>query len=129
MPKGLIVAKTLEWRQNSAKYLVTMKLLCVPIINLYIESKIYLLHDNCSMHVFGQYMDFFKMQDFELIEFPSKSRDINLMENIWKMMSDHIFSSNQPRNTKDLQQKICEAVYQINTEKRYIYSVFVLCLS
>ena len=65
----LMPVKILEGRKNSAKYLATMKSFCVPIMNLNVESKIYLVQDNNSMYVSRQSVDFFKEQDFELIEF------------------------------------------------------------
>ena len=128
MPNGLIAAKILEGRQNSENYIATIKEFCVPIMHLNIAPKIYLVQDNCSIHVSKRSTDFFKTQDFELIEWPSKSPDINLMENIWKMMSDLIYSGRQPRNKEELKNKIFEAVYQINDEKRDVsmnlYSTF-----
>jgi len=120
MPNGLIAVKLLEGKQNAAKYVATIKLFCVPIMNLNIQTKIYLVQDNCSIHVAKQSQEFFKTQNFEVIEWPSRSPDINLMENIWKMLSDIVYSDNQPKNTKELKEKIFEAVDVINTENRDI---------
>jgi len=120
MPNGLIAVKTLEGKQNAAKYIATIKSFCVPIMNLNIRPKIYLVQDNCSIHVAKQCKEFFKTQHFQIIEWPSKSPDINLMENIWKMLSDIIYSSNQPKNKEELRKRLFQAVDQINSEKRDI---------
>ena len=84
------------------KNISTIKSFCVPIMKLNIQPKIYLVQDNCSIHVTNQSKEFFEIQDFELIEWPYNSPDINLMENIWKIFSDLIYSNNQPKNKNDL---------------------------
>ena len=42
MPNGLIDVNILEGKQNSEKYVATIKSFCVPIMKLNIRSKIYL---------------------------------------------------------------------------------------
>ena len=53
---------------------------------------------------------------------------INLMENILKILCDIIYSRIQPRNIKELREKLFEAIDAINKDKRYIikntYSTF-----
>ena len=120
MPNGLIALKILEGKQNADKYIDTIKSFCVPIMNLNIQSKIYLVQDNCSIHVAKQSKEFFKTQDFETVQWPSKSPDINLMENIWKILSDIIYSNNQPKNQKELRERLFQAVDEINSPKRDI---------
>lgn len=120
MPNGLIAVKILVGKQNAAKYITTIKSFCVPIMNLNVQPKIYLVQDNCSIHVAKQSKEFFKNQQFERIDWPSKSPDINLMENIWKMLSDLIYSNSQPKNLKNLKERLFEAVDQINSERRDI---------
>ena len=51
LPNGLIAVKILEGKQNAAKYITTIKSFCVPIINLNVQPKVYLVQDNCSIHV------------------------------------------------------------------------------
>ena len=120
IPNSLSAVKILERKQNTGKYIATIKSFCVPIMNLNIQPKIYLVQDNCRIHVANQSKEFFKIQDFELIDWPSKSPDINLMENIWKILSDLIYSNNQLKNKNDLRERLFQAVDHINTEKRDI---------
>jgi len=68
MSNCIIVARFLEGTQNSENYVATIEEFCMPIMKLNIAPKIYLVQDNCSIHVFKRSTDFFKTQDFEIIE-------------------------------------------------------------
>ena len=55
-------------------------------------------------------MNYFKTENFELIDWPAKSPDLNLMDNIWKMLLHVMYSANQPRNLKDLLEQLFQPV-------------------
>ena len=109
IPSGLIGVKVLSGKQTTITYVDTLKIFCVPIMNLYMAPKIWLVQVNCNIHVAKFAKSYFETQNFELIECPAKSPDLNLMENIWKMFSDIIYSNNQPRNLKELRLVICHS--------------------
>jgi len=97
MPSSLIAVKVLSGNETTVTYVDTLKTFYVPIMNLNMAPKIWLVQDNCSIHIAKSY---FETQNFEVIEWPAKSPHLNLMKNIWKMLSDIIYSNNQPRNLK-----------------------------
>jgi len=45
-------------------------------------------------------------QTFEIREWPSMSLDLNIMENNWKLISDIVYSGEQPQNKSALSEKI-----------------------
>ena len=55
-----------------------------------------------------------------IIDWPSKSSDLNLIENLWSIMDDHIHSSLRPKNRHELREAIPKAIEYLLTEKRDI---------
>ena len=49
------------------------------------------------------------MEDIKIIDWPSKSPDLNLIENLWSMMDKYIHSHLGPQNRKELQAAIPKA--------------------
>lgn len=128
MPNGLIALKQLEGKQDSVKYINLLQTFAVPLLNLNMDINYNFVQDNCPIHVSRKSKQYLQNQRFQVVEWPAKSPDINLMENIWKMISDIVYEGKQPENLKQLGRKIVEAVWIINTQKleitKGLYSTF-----
>ena len=127
MPNGLLTIKIIGKNFKSEDYIDLLKTFAVPIIKLNYES-ITLVQDNCRVHVARKVMEYCNKERIKVIQWPSKSPDINLIENVWKMVSDKIYSDVQPKNLKELEGILFKAVKQINEEKRqtiqHLYSSY-----
>lgn len=124
MPNGLIYLEKIIGKQNSAKYVAMLKSTVVPLMNLNMFPNYNFVQDNCPIHVSQMAKEYFSKQSFNVIDWPSKSPDINIMENIWKMISNIVYENNQPENIRQLEEKIFSAVFQINSNKLNISKSF-----
>lgn len=118
MPNGLIAVTLMEGRQNSDKYIELFNSFAVPIINLNYGQGYSIIQDNCTIHVSQKFRAYASSQSFQVREWPSRSPDLNIMENVWKMISDLVYHESQPKNNKDLTSKIHKAVLEINSLSR-----------
>ena len=122
MPNGLVAIKIMEGRQNSEKYIELLRTFAVPIINLNYKNPYHFIQGNCMIRVSPKTKNYRQTQMFNVVKWPARSPDINLMENVWKLISDLVYMDEQPENKKDLEYKINAAVLKINTEKLKITS-------
>ena len=84
--------------------------LVVPTININYPQGHSVVHDNCSIHVSKAFHEYAENHTFEIRDWPSRSPDLNIMENTWKNISDIVYSGEQP-------QKIHMAILEINMTK------------
>jgi len=74
--------------------------------------------DNASVHKSKKVKEFFKDSRINVLEWPAKSPDLNIIEDIWKMISNIVYDCPQFRKKIDLVKKIEEVILKINTDNR-----------
>ena len=103
-PTGQIFLKVLKGVQKSVNYLSLLSNFAVPIIKDSMGDNFDFQHDNCSIHTSKIIKTFFIDSEIKVLEWPSKSPDINIVENVWKMLSEIVYNGPQLKNAKELEQ-------------------------
>ena len=118
MSCGLVAIKVVD--HNA--YINLMKNFAIKLFNLNFQNYS-LVQDNCPVHKANTVKNLFSKESVDTIEWPAYSPDINLMENIWKLLSDAVYSDVNIENMSMLRQRIHNAVLQINQEKREVIQI------
>ena len=118
MPNGLMSYKIMEGTQNSAKYINILKQHALPIIYLNFGKDFIFQQDNCPIHVSKETLKFFNEAKIKLLDFPAYSPDINIIENMWSLISRLVYKDGNPKNLTELKEKIHTSINLINSTKR-----------
>lgn len=119
MPNGLLSHRVIEGKFNSEKYIKILKECTVPIIKLNYGEDFYFQQDNSPIHTAKTINKFFESSSIKVIKWPSRSPDINVIEDVWKMVSDIVYDGLQYQTKGDLKESINNAIMDINKCSRY----------
>ena len=117
-PNGLVSYEIIEGYFKSINYKYLLEKRILPTIRLNYGSDFYYQDDNCTVHKAKLVKDFLKEERVNVLEWPYKSPDINIVENIWKMISDEVYDGSSFRTKADLKQKIESVILNINLNRR-----------
>lgn len=118
LPNGLLAHRTINGKFKATDYINLLNSMVVPIIKLNFGTDISFQHDNCTVHVAKSVKDFLKKADVDVISWPSKSPDLNIVEDIWSLLSQMVYDGPQFKTIIDLSRKIDECVLTINSTRR-----------
>jgi len=120
MPNGLISLKKVIGNLNSEKYIHLLDSYAVPLMKMNATPNCHFIQDNCSSHKSKKTMKFLRDKNVQVLEWPPLSPDINLMEDIWRMLSNLVYQDGQPRNLIELEEKVQYAVHELNMNRRHV---------
>ena len=97
---GHIFVKMEPGRINSDTYNNLMKDTTIPLKRNILPDGFVLQQDNCSILVFKKSLDFFEETGIEPLPWPTRSPDLNIIENVWSMLSSRVYDGPQPNKKR-----------------------------
>jgi len=83
-----------------------MKIRALLIMKLNFGNNFWLQEDNASVHKFAKVKNFMLQSSINILEWPAKSPDLNITEDIWKLISEEVYDCPQFLNINQLKTKI-----------------------
>ena len=78
----------------------------MPTLKLNYGDDFFFQEDNSTVHKAKVVQDFTTNAKIKILQWPAKSPDLNIVEDIWKMLSNDIYDGPQFQNTKYLKERI-----------------------
>ena len=118
LPKGKLCVFKVSGRLNSVHYINLLRENVKPILdNEFPEKNFIFQQDNAPVHKSAYSMNWLNQNFPHILEWPAKSPDLNIIENVWHMLANIVYDKVEYFNTNDLWNSIKKAVAIINKDK------------
>ena len=115
---GNILLEPLKGRQNSESYKQLLDEKALPRIRREMENDFVIQQDNCSIHVSKLMKEWMAKVNMTTLEWPARSPDLNLIENVWEMLAQHVYDGPDITKEAQLWEQILGAKKQLKETRR-----------
>lgn len=119
LPNGLLSFHMISGKFKSADYITLLKTFVVPIMKVNVNADFYFQQDNCTVHKAKIVKEYLESSNISTIKWPSRSPDLNIVEDVWKMISDMVYDGPLFLNKAELENKIVDVISLINCTMRH----------
>ncbi|OWZ16843.1 Transposase [Phytophthora megakarya] len=89
----------LEGKQSSHQYIWTVSENMLSFAHLHYGNEFVFMQDKASIHASKETKTFFKEMDATLLDWPSRSPDLNPIENVWVHLAGRVYSHGRQYNS------------------------------
>ena len=117
LPNGLLWFHSITVTLRSQQYIELLSRYVVPTMKINLKGNFYFQQDNCSVHASRLVQQYLKDANIQTVRWASKSPDLNIVEDVWKIISDIVYDGLQFNNVQELAGRISNVIRAINNEK------------
>ena len=115
---GRLALVFVEGRMNSNAYLAMLEANLIPFLRKYRRIQFKFQQDNASIHVSSASKQWFIAKKIDLLDWPAKSPDLNIIENVWSILARDVYdNSRQFDSVSQLRTAIEEAWGRLSVER------------
>ena len=103
---------------KSPTYIDLLRRSIVPICKFNYGQSFWFQQDNSRIHTARIVKEYMTESHFPVLPWPSRSQNLNIIENIWKMLEDIIYDRSLILSLIDLKEEIQKAFLVVNESKR-----------
>lgn len=118
LPGPFLFLFILEQRSNANDYVQFLESFIKPLFEELTDGECILQQDNASIHCAAETREWLSHSGLQTMQWPSRSPDLNIIENVWAMLSSIVYDGKQYNSKESLWIAIQKATEKINTEHR-----------
>ena len=120
LPSGLLSFYMIKGKFKLADYIALLERFVLPIIKVNVNPNFYYQEDNYAVHKAKIVENYMKSNNSLIIRWPSRSPDLNIIEDEWKIISDMVSMVHNFTKWLIWKKKIVDVIFIINSTKQHI---------